>query len=155
MSMMIMIVSIVMVRTLILCRTISTVKAVHEIVGLKNMTESKALSPMEMNKMMSAVKLLKARKGIQESKHPGVDCLRIGTNCPDSSSDRSDKEADRHIWNDTREIVCEAIGGRVMPTLYRYRRIQRAWRAERFQEKKKKNEMPGYRKATAESRCQK
>ena len=57
-------------------------------------------------------------------------------------------ETGRHIWNNAREIVCEAIGGRVMPTLARYRRIQRAWRAERKQEKRRSNEeMAGYRKA--------
>lgn len=89
------------------CIKLSTVTSAHEIARLKDTMVIKALNSGEIKKIMSAMELIENNsKGIQESKHPGINCFRIGSNRPDSGSDNSDGEAGRHIWNETREIVC-------------------------------------------------
>ena len=63
---------------------------------------------------------------IQESRYfVNNKYFMIGQNRPDSNSDSSDEEADKHIWNETREVICAAIGVRVMPTLFRYKKTKR------------------------------
>ena len=44
----------------------------------------------------------------------------------------SDDEMGLHVWNESRELVCNTLGGNAIPVFPRYRNVQRFWRIRTF-----------------------
>ena len=70
-------------------------------------------------------------KSVEGNVQPGKH-YRIGVKKPNAEELVSDDEMGLHVWNESRELVCNTLGGKAIPVFPRYRNVQRFWRIRTF-----------------------
>ena len=68
-----------------------------------------------------------SERNIEPAKH-----YKIGVNRPSTDALVSDDEMGLHVWNESRELVCNTLGGKSVPVFPRYSKIRRYWRIRTF-----------------------